>query len=81
MSASGTVKWKYAGLGPTISSPFIYNDLVYAAGEKGMVVALRLKDGTKVWEYRTSGAIKSSPVATGGRLFVASYDGHVYAFK
>jgi outer membrane protein assembly factor BamB len=46
-----------------------------------MLVALLLKDGTKAWEYKTDGPIKSSPVAVRGRLFVASYDGHLYAFK
>jgi outer membrane protein assembly factor BamB len=45
------------------------------------VVALSLKDGSEVWEYKTRSPVKSSPLAVGGRLFVASYDQYLYAFK
>ena len=78
---TGEVKWKYRGLGPTISSPFIYNDLVYAGGERGVLAAVNLADGKEVWQHKFLQPIKASPVLENGRLFVAVYDHYVYGFK
>lgn len=36
--------------------------------------------GGLAWRVQTGGAIRSTPVVAGGRLFIGSLDGHVYAF-
>ena len=44
------------------------------------VHAIRLEDGKSVWSYRTKGKVDSSPVISGGRAYVGSMTGELFAF-
>jgi outer membrane protein assembly factor BamB len=67
-----------------ISSPAVAGpagDRVLFAGDvAGKVYAFRALDGAKLWSYATGDFIFSSPAVSGGRVFIGSGDGFLYAF-
>lgn len=45
------------------------------------VVAYDTRSGKPLWEFRAEGPIRLAPVATNGKLYVASDDGHLYCVR
>ena len=43
--------------------------------------AIKLEDGSALWSYRTKAKIDSSPVISGGRVYVGSMTGELFAFN
>jgi outer membrane protein assembly factor BamB len=54
-------------------------DVIYVTGDRG-VAAFRATDGQKLWETDTGFATTTSPVISGGMLFVGDAAGSVRAF-
>ena len=77
---TGKLRWKYT-TGNLIgeSSPTVGRDAVYIGDLGGIVHAVRIQDGTRLWTFKTATEIKSSPVLTEGAVLIGSYDGHLYA--
>ncbi len=85
-----TVAWRYETSSVHMSQPAIADGILYV-GLMGIydgtvayappygVLALHL-DGTLAWSHATNGEVASSPVVSGGRAFVTSKDGNLYAF-
>jgi len=46
----------------------------------GRLYAIDIILGEVSWSYTTGGGVHSSPAISGGRLFVGSKDGSLYAF-
>jgi outer membrane protein assembly factor BamB len=68
-------------LGPfTGSSPLLVEDRLYIGVGSGLL-AMNLSNKELLWEFRTGGAIISSPALSGTALYVGSNDGHVYALE
>lgn len=74
----GRVRWR-TRIGPSESSPLVANGLVYVGDWRGDVLALGERDGSIRWRFHTGGKIKGAVALAGNRLFVGSYDEHVYA--
>ena len=55
------------------------NGVVYI-GADANVWALNARTGAQLWSYTTGGAVWSSPAVANGMVYVASFDGKVYAF-
>ena len=53
--------------------------LVVAASTSGKVYGLNAFYGGKVWQFQAKGAVQSSPVASGGRVYFGSWDTSLYA--
>src|SRR5438045_9169006 len=70
--ASGTLPaklqliWKFKTAGPVKSSPAIEGDKVFVGSNDGLVYALNLATGVKVWESKTGGPGESSAIAPDG---------------
>jgi len=62
------------------SSPAVSGDWVYVGTDAGEVCALDKAKGEVAWRFGTGAPVKSSPVVSGGMLFVSDYDGNVYGF-
>jgi len=58
-----------------MSSPLVYEGLVYAANPIGMVVCADAKTGKVLWEERVKGPFSGSPVAADGKLYVINEAG------
>ncbi len=77
----GTMSWSFdTGLDQSISSsPMVHNTKVYFGSENGKIYALDDR-GNKLWDYQTGWKITSSPAISDGTLYIASWDGCLYAF-
>jgi outer membrane protein assembly factor BamB len=86
-ATTGAKVWRSADVGPptaeVISSPAISGaagDRVLFIGDMaGKVIALDVS-GARLWTFSTGGFIYGSPAVSGGRVFIASSDGFLYAF-
>lgn len=63
----------------TVKREPLYEGVAVFGGRNGEVHAVRQSDGQEMWSYRTRGAVDSSPVVVGDRVFVSSADGRIYA--
>ena len=66
-----------------VSSPTPYQDVVIFGGGSGdnHIYAINKETGEPFWKYETGGKIYADPVIKDKKLFVASTDGHLYAFS
>jgi outer membrane protein assembly factor BamB len=74
------VLWSYDRSVPQVSSPLLYKGVLYTVKDGGILTALDPERGTLLKQGRLRGAIDayySSPVAAGGKIFVASENGKV----
>jgi outer membrane protein assembly factor BamB len=76
----GKIRWRKT-IGPSESSPLLVGDRLYVGDWRGDVWAIDARTGRTVWRFHTNGAVKGGVAASGGRLYVGSYDGHVYCLS
>ena len=65
-AATGRTRWSFRTKGDVDSSPVVAGGTVFAGSGVGVLYALRLADGKKVWQLAAGGAIKfrrQSPAA------------------
>lgn len=60
------------GLNDVSASPVIVDGIVYAAGVGGRLIAVRLKDGERVWELDVGST--HTPIVSGNGLFLVSVE-------
>ena len=78
--SSGEEKWLYDCGAPLFAGPAVARDTVYVADLKGVVHAIDLALGKKLWSLKVSadplvqvpGMVFGSPVVHGGRVYVAT---------
>jgi outer membrane protein assembly factor BamB len=90
-AANGKVLWNHEFGHCSASSPTVVGDVVYVAlmqarpcarqprDQRGAVIALRVRDGKVLWQFRDLAAIESSPLVVDGLLYVGSWDRNLYA--
>ena len=89
---SGSVRWRFATDGRVRSSPAVADGRLFAGSADGTLYALDAKSGRELWRFDTEGhrlesgkfgfdrrTIQASPSVAGGRVFVGSRDGFLYA--
>ena len=78
--ATGKLRWKYEAGSPIgESSPAVSGGTVFVGDSSGIFHAVRTRDGSKLWTFKTQSEIKSSPVVVGAVVLIGSYDGFLYA--
>jgi outer membrane protein assembly factor BamB len=77
------VVWKENKGVPEVPSPLVWKDRVYLIRSGGLLVCRELESGKLIYEERVDapGAYFASPVAAGGRIYVASDQGEVTVVK
>jgi outer membrane protein assembly factor BamB len=75
---TGKVRWQRA-IGPSESSPLVANGQVYVGDWQNRVLALDELTGRERWAFKTGGKVKGAVAISGRRLYIGSYDGHLYA--
>jgi outer membrane protein assembly factor BamB len=81
-SKDGRTRWSRKLASRSESSPLVAGGSVYFGSENGTVYALRATNGSVVWRYRASGAVKGGVAMDDqGRLFFGDYSGHVQALR
>jgi outer membrane protein assembly factor BamB len=76
----GQVHWQHT-IGPSESSPLLIGDRLYVGDWNGDVWAFDADNGRVLWKRHLGGAIKGAIASAGGRLYVGSYDGHLYCLS
>ena len=84
-SKSGKLIWKKelssaSRLGFS-SSPVVTQDTVYVASAEGKLKAFEIATGRLVWEYDLGEDVLSSLAISEGMLFIATFNGTLYAFE
>lgn len=78
------VSWRVGSGGPLTTTPIVYGDYLYICNDKGVLTCYNAKTGERIYQVRIadkSTSFSASPVATGGRLYLASEDGEVYVVR
>ena len=75
--------WKTERGAPYTGTPIMYNGLLYALTDNGILSAYEPKTGERIYQQRVASGsgFSASPIAAGGRLYLASEDGDVYVVK
>lgn len=81
---SDFIAWSKQRGGPYMPTPIVYGDLLYTCSNQGVLTAYNAKTGERVYQERlggTGGAFTASPVASDGKIYLASEDGDVFVVK
>ncbi|MFV0536064.1 MAG: PQQ-binding-like beta-propeller repeat protein [Dysgonomonas sp.] len=71
-------KW-ITKIGRTIySSPVLYGKNIYIGDDAGFLTCLSLKEGSKVWEFKSENRIVGTPAASEGVVVFGSADKYIY---
>jgi outer membrane protein assembly factor BamB len=75
--------WKTDRGAPYTGTPIMYDGLLYALTDNGILSAYEPKTGERIYQQRVAGGsgFSASPVAADGRLYLASEDGDVFVVK
>jgi len=60
------------------TTPLAVNGMVFVPAYDGTLTAYNAEDGLQMWQVRTGGAIKSSPIVVGSNLYFGSDDDYLY---
>jgi outer membrane protein assembly factor BamB len=83
-SSSASVAWSYPRDGAYMATPLVYQGLVYVVRMNGVLNVYDAKTGAKKFQERLGGgtsAFTASPVASGGKIYLANEDGKVFVIK
>lgn len=64
-----------------LSSPAVWNGVVYFGSGDGNIYALDAASGALKWKFHTGDVVHSSPAIVDGTLYVGSWDGYLYALN
>jgi outer membrane protein assembly factor BamB len=75
--------WKTDRGAPYTGTPIMYDGLLYALTDNGILSAYDPKNGERIYQQRVAGGsgFSASPVAANGRLYLSSEDGDVFVVK
>lgn len=74
-----TEAWVFQAGGGILSSPAVYDGIVYFGARDGALYALDAATGAQLWRWQTGNWVESSPAVSGGLVYAASLDGNLYA--
>ncbi len=62
-----------------LSSPAVWNGMVYFGSGDGNVYALEAGTGSLRWKFQTGDVVHASPAIADGKLYIGSWDSYFYA--
>jgi len=83
-SASEHIAWSLNREGSYMGTPLVYGGLLYNCRWNGVLNCYSARDGTRQYQQRLgegATAFTASPVASDGKIYIASEDGDVYVLK
>jgi len=83
-TSNNFIAWSKQRGGPYMPTPLVYNDTLYTCSNQGVVTAYNADNGERLYQERLGGkggAFTASPVASDGKLYLASEDGDVFVVK
>jgi len=71
--------WKFETEGPIVSSPAVYDGVLYFGSGDYYIYALDSLTGELKWKFKTNGRVDASPAVWEDTVYVGSLDGKLYA--
>jgi outer membrane protein assembly factor BamB len=82
--APSAIAWRTQNGSPYTGTPLALDGIVYVCTDNGILTTYDAKTGERIYRSRVSeiaGGFSASPVAAGGRIYLASEDGDVFVVK
>jgi outer membrane protein assembly factor BamB len=81
--SSDAIAWSKKTGGSYLPSPILYGDYQFLVNNNGVLTAYEAKTGTRTYQQRVGpgGSFTASPIAGGGRLYIATEEGDVYVVR
>ncbi len=76
-----SMAWRFRTGGSIISSPSVYDNMVYVGSSDGYLYALDAWNGKMQWKFKTGDLIESSPAIVNGKVYTGGDDGYVYCLN
>jgi outer membrane protein assembly factor BamB len=76
--------WRAERGSPYTGTPLVYDGILYACTDNGILSAYDAKTGARIYQNRVSpeaAGFSASPVAAAGRIYLTSEDGSVFVVK
>lgn len=82
-TSNSHIAWAHLRTGNYMQTPLIYNDLLYACRDAGILACYDARTGDKKYRERLAGNVgfTASPVAGDGKIFFTSEEGDVFVVK
>ena len=85
LASTGALRWVYPREGnlegPIVSGVVVSQGRAYFGDAKGVVYALDMVTGDKLWSFETQDKVWSTPAINGDTLYVTSFDKKLYALN
>ena len=78
---TGKLIWEQTKAIPTRSSPVTVDGIIYLNGDAGIISAVDFKDGSLLFNERTSGNASASPLYADGKIFFCNERGDTTVIK
>jgi outer membrane protein assembly factor BamB len=73
--------WRSEPGGPYTTTPVAYGDVIYALRDEGILTTYDLKTGATLYRQRTNTTHSASPIASDGKIYLATEGGEVMVLK
>jgi outer membrane protein assembly factor BamB len=83
-TSNAGIAWSVPRDGAYLTTPILYEDLLYVVRPNGVLSAFEARSGARVYQQRLgsgTSAFTASPVANNGRIYFTSEEGDVYVVK
>jgi outer membrane protein assembly factor BamB len=73
--------WRTDAGGPYTTTPLVYDGVLYAVRDEGILGAYDAKTGALIYRERTNATHSASPIASDGKIYAAAEGGEVIVLK
>lgn len=82
LNSRGKLQWKLKTGAAVLGSPLVHGDTVFIGGSDHSFRALRVKDGSQLWQYQgLKGAVVSQPLLYDNKVIFGAWDTWLYALN
>ncbi|MFH1619842.1 MAG: PQQ-binding-like beta-propeller repeat protein, partial [bacterium] len=76
-----TPAWEIQAGAGIISSPVVFDGIVYFGSRDNRIYARNARTGAPIWQFRTGGWVDAAPTVSGDNVYVPSMDGFLYVLN
>lgn len=77
-ASSGYSSWRFRTMGPIISTPVLYHDMVIFGSVDKTLYAVDAINSREKWQFTVDEPIVSSPIVHNNKIYIGGTDGYLY---